>query len=377
MAILAPKDQAEGLAQKIADHLNGRNKVSVSDMHVAWPEKGEDSYGFSRTDNNGGVRADGAESSLREFADNLRSETTELVQRYLDSAEPTILKSVRPRADDEGREGSVRGREYGTHQEGSTRVVGRHYAPEQRERLSSHFYGTGLKGAESRRLDSWNATSEQRKRIHFYVDEGNGIKPEAGVGAHAHETQLNNLYNTREDALGFRAEGVKRYATDADVFNHIEQQAMAHGFDGVYTPKAQGNQGVAVLLGGKHTDVPVDYKGTVGQPLFSKKQTETPEFKKWFGDSKVVDEEGKPLVVYHGTGNLENLRAFDPGLTGQGNDQLGSGFYFTTDPEEASGYTTSVTSNAGPEATKLGGDTPPASRTHLSLPTPSPGPRSP
>lgn len=28
----------------------------------------------------------------------------------------------------------------------------------------------------------------------------------------------------------------------------------------------------------------------------------TPEFKKWFGDSKVVDENGEPLVVYHGTG---------------------------------------------------------------------------
>jgi hypothetical protein len=29
--------------------------------------------------------------------------------------------------------------------------------------------------------------------------------------------------------------------------------------------------------------------------------TETPEFKRWFGDSKVVDANGKPLVVYHGT----------------------------------------------------------------------------
>ena len=35
----------------------------------------------------------------------------------------------------------------------------------------------------------------------------------------------------------------------------------------------------------------------VGQP----KQTDTPAFKAWFGDSKVVDAEGKPLVVYHGT----------------------------------------------------------------------------
>lgn len=30
-------------------------------------------------------------------------------------------------------------------------------------------------------------------------------------------------------------------------------------------------------------------------------QTSSPEFKAWFGDSKVVDAEGKPLVVYHGT----------------------------------------------------------------------------
>lgn len=83
---------------------------------------------------------------------------------------------------------------------------------------------------------------------------------------------------------------------------------------------------------------------------------DTPEFKRWFGDSKVVDENGKPLRVYHGTGNAEGLTAFDPALTGQGNDQLGSGFYFTTDPTEASGYTTAVTSAAGPGATKLGGD---------------------
>ena len=30
-------------------------------------------------------------------------------------------------------------------------------------------------------------------------------------------------------------------------------------------------------------------------------QTETKQFKKWFGKSKVVNEDGSPLVVYHGT----------------------------------------------------------------------------
>lgn len=31
-------------------------------------------------------------------------------------------------------------------------------------------------------------------------------------------------------------------------------------------------------------------------------QTETEAFKRWFGDSKVADEDGKSLKVYHGTG---------------------------------------------------------------------------
>ncbi len=38
--------------------------------------------------------------------------------------------------------------------------------------------------------------------------------------------------------------------------------------------------------------------------LFQRKpvdQTKTAEFRRWFGDSKVVDENGEPLVVYHGT----------------------------------------------------------------------------
>jgi len=42
----------------------------------------------------------------------------------------------------------------------------------------------------------------------------------------------------------------------------------------------------------------------------SPKQTQTAEFKKWFGDSKVVDENGNPLVVYHGT--TEDFDEFKP-----------------------------------------------------------------
>lgn len=41
-------------------------------------------------------------------------------------------------------------------------------------------------------------------------------------------------------------------------------------------------------------------------------QTETPEFKRWFAGSKVVDADGKPLVVYHGSnGPLERVLSAD------------------------------------------------------------------
>lgn len=60
---------------------------------------------------------------------------------------------------------------------------------------------------------------------------------------------------------------------------------------------------------------------------------ESPEFKNWFGDSKVVDAEGKPLVVYHGTG--ADFTEF--GTQGHGKT-TGTGAFFTSDPDIANTY---------------------------------------
>ena len=72
-------------------------------------------------------------------------------------------------------------------------------------------------------------------------------------------------------------------------------------------------------LSGKHAlsqpgfDVPA--RGREKQPLFARSdadpresldQTKTPAFRKWFGDSKVVDAKGEPLVVHHGTAGLQD-----------------------------------------------------------------------
>jgi hypothetical protein len=69
------------------------------------------------------------------------------------------------------------------------------------------------------------------------------------------------------------------------------------------------------------------------QPMASNRAApETPEFKKFFGNSKVVDDAGKPMVVYHGTG--ADITAFKPSDGGS----LGEGIYFTDDADAASRF---------------------------------------
>jgi hypothetical protein len=58
----------------------------------------------------------------------------------------------------------------------------------------------------------------------------------------------------------------------------------------------------------------------------------TPEFKKWFEGSKVVDADGNPIRLYHGTD--QDISIFKPSKEGG----LGKGIYMTADPEFAGGY---------------------------------------
>ena len=62
-------------------------------------------------------------------------------------------------------------------------------------------------------------------------------------------------------------------------------------------------------------------------------QTDTPAFRRWFGDSKVVDAKGRPLVVYHGT-TRGGFVAFEHAKI----DKHHSGFFFTSSKEVADSY---------------------------------------
>ena len=85
----------------------------------------------------------------------------------------------------------------------------------------------------------------------------------------------------------------------------------------------------------KRGSISVSPSGKEGELFQSdvKKQTGTPEFKKWFGDSKVVDEDGNPLLMYHGT--AREFTEFDPSLSGSTYGTEQSGIFFTDDRENA------------------------------------------
>jgi len=68
----------------------------------------------------------------------------------------------------------------------------------------------------------------------------------------------------------------------------------------------------------------------------SENKTFSPAFKKWFGDSKVVDKDGKPLVVYHGT--TSDIKAFDPNTTPNVFEKDRGLFFFTNNTYEAGSY---------------------------------------
>ena len=75
-----------------------------------------------------------------------------------------------------------------------------------------------------------------------------------------------------------------------------------------------------------------DAGGSVKQK--SMEQTETRQFKRWFKNSKVVDEDGKPLIVYHGSD--ADFNAFDM-TKGRANMDI-QGAFFSPWDDDAAGY---------------------------------------
>ena len=173
-------------------------------------------------------------------------------------------------------------------------------------------YGTGSPGAEAKRLRGLPA--EQRGRTFFYeVKDGTlPAKEQVVRGNNQYTATLRGIYDLDTDTLGLKQE--------FSDLNALEQGLRDRGFRG-YVASAPGMPARGIVVFGPDKigvqpvktadDVQVMYQG--GSPQFKPVDTSSPEFKAWFGDSKVVDENGQPLVVYHGTASSGSFDVFAGG----------------------------------------------------------------
>lgn len=134
--------------------------------------------------------------------------------------------------------------------------------------------------------------------------------------------------------------------------NALEDEANGKPFSVYYVNKEKAArlfEGARVLMPKVPQSSPDGFIHSIreaGSPVNPKLEnvTQSQQFKRWFGDwqnhpenaSKVVNEDGTPKVVYHGTGS--DFNAFDPLRQGENYPQGEGGFFFTTSRKSAENY---------------------------------------
>lgn len=178
--------------------------------------------------------------------------------------------------------------------------------------------------AEAVRATSKSMTPEYRQQVYDIRDsvreqamEAGYSEDEAEAAAHVHEAFAQLAYQmsgvapqewAKRNKIEFRDQRIKEEDTSFNFGNNVEE----------YDQDRDGLPDDVFFQESAYTPE-------------GKADTNSQEFKQWFGNSKVVDENGKPLVVYHGT--KADFDTFMPSKDGA----LGQGMYFATSQEYAQG----------------------------------------
>lgn len=175
------------------------------------------------------------------------------------------------------------------------------------------------------RLDGWMKAglSDQEKADLFVADLVSAArewvksgKGSATTGTHLAEMKLADDWQAQEKWL--------------------EREAKARGYKNIdeLAEKAYPVfEKLAALWREKH---PAD--ALLSRVRFNPVDVTSAAFKRWFGDSKVVDADGKPLVVYHGTGDA-SFTEFEYADGTTSNSQTAKlGFWFAKDLNTANKY---------------------------------------
>lgn len=122
---------------------------------------------------------------------------------------------------------------------------------------------------------------------------GNGAMFSRRVGKHGADTPANAL---RTKAATIRSAITKAYGK---LLGQLESKCLVTLTQTMDQAIEMAAQARAAKTGQPVERVRATLRASVKNSVGD--QTQTEAFKRWFGDSKVVDAEGKPLVVYHGT----------------------------------------------------------------------------
>ena len=226
-----------------------------------------------------------------------------------------------------------------------------HFSKETRATIDPAFAGTGpMRGTERRMAGP--------AKSYYGISTGKpgGYVRERMLGDVLHTVELDpaRLYNWFEDPMRLK-DGLDRSASSEQQVAQYEQLIKDAGFAGYWVNQGPNGASAAVFealpvsrVESAKRPVPPQFLRKQPKTLFqSGDPTQTEAFKKWFGSSKVVDENGAPLVVYHGT-QAKKLEAFDLSKAGNRDGGFyGSGVYLTPDEVVAEEYATSDNGEPG------------------------------
>jgi len=151
------------------------------------------------------------------------------------------------------------------------------------------------------------------------------------------ETRLQNAWQNFRKGVEAIPLKDRPYATQKAALPPIEYALSGDPFTDVAVQKMMETMTPEEKLGSLPPSAPIAKKykfslrqpmSTLGYPASRIKAPDTPAFKQWFGNSKIVDAKGNPLVLYHGT--ARDITAFKPKQAGA--------IFLTADPTFAEDF---------------------------------------
>lgn len=222
--------------------------------------------------------------------------------------------------------------------------------------LHEGFHGHGEKlvgtrqwNAMMRRMADYQKAARKRKaegRVKegdFYDQALRRVDAAIAQGAIAKGREAEEFAAYAIESYELAPAGIKKWVDD---FIGMVKDWLARRFNiqvGEVTPAQLRAFAVAALRSAEGTMPQVNASlggSSIGRGALSTQSigTDSPAFKRWFGQSKIVDAKGNPLKVYHGTN--AQFTEFSRGMVGSntGMDNTGLGFFFIADRQLADDF---------------------------------------